>query len=217
MPSATELEGKYVSFKLDPGGTATPDQRKLFAQGQRVLEGQVTPQNVKVYTAASDAGPFTAAAVPWNFNFLKYIAGGITTTGLTTAVMTGPMSGCYLITYTEGVQRCLAHVGTVNTPDDPDTVGVKDAWKAMVGNITGVAGASPAKLVSFGDMQKGMPKPDLQRGPPQLVGYFAAGEAYAMVLAPIKGSQPGDLMKVTKVKKMPLSPWSSLSQLREFA
>lgn len=217
MPSATELEGKYVSFKLDPGGTPTPDQRRQFAQGERVLDGPTTPQNVKVYTAASDAGPFTAAPVPWNFNFLKYITGGITTTGLTTAVMTGPMSGCYLITYTEGVQRFLAHVGTVHTPDDPDTVGVKNAWKAIVGNFTGVTGASPAKVIGFGEMQKGMPKQELQRGAPSLVGYFAAGDAYAMVLAPLKCTQPTDLMKVTKVKKMPLSPWSSLSQLREFA
>lgn len=213
MPSAAELKGKYVGFKLDQGG-ATAEQQKQIAKGELVFNGPTTSYSVKVYTAASDAGPFTAAPVPWSFTFLKYVPGAVTTTGLNMAVMTGPMSGCFLFRYAQQNQERIAHVGTAHEPSDPGTIAVKNAWKALAATVTGVAGAAPfPDVIKPGDVQKAMSK----GGIPQVVGYFAAGSAYAMILAPVGNTGAGYVTKIADVREMKLGPWSNVANLKQFA
>ncbi|MGH9411234.1 MAG: hypothetical protein ACRD1V_17495 [Vicinamibacterales bacterium] len=213
MPSAKELKGKYIGFRLDPGGVTTGLQSQI-AQGDLLIAGQTTPASVRVYTAAGDAGPFTQTGIPWSFTFLKYVPGAVTTTPLTTAVMTGPMSGCFLFRYTDHNQSCIAHVGTAHDPQDPSTIAVKNAWKKFTASVSGVAGAAPFPgTVGGGDVNKAMGK----GGIPQVVGYFAAGSAYAMILTPVGNPAIGPTMKVAEVKEMTLLPWANVANLKQFA
>ena len=213
MPSAAELKGKYVAFKLDHGG-ATAEQQKQIDKGELVFNGPTTSCSVKVYTAASDAGPFTATPVPWSFTFLKYIPGGITTTGLNTAVMTGPLSGCFVFRYTEHQQQRMSHVGTAHEPTNPNTIAVKNAWKGLATTATGVAGAAAfPDVIKPGDVQKAMGK----GGIPQVVAYFAAGSAFAMILAPVGNTPAGYMTKIAEVREMKLLPWANVANLKQFA
>jgi hypothetical protein len=238
MAYPQDLVGKFVAYRIDPGGSMTPALAGLKVN--EVLPGQVMPANVAVYTTSPapvmgghrapqpamqmgqhrvlpTALPFTNLNAPWNFTFLKYVAGGVTVAPLTTPVLTGPMSGCYLCYYTRAGVQHLAHVGTANAPDSAESVAAKTDWKAFVArpDVSLVTGGSPFDFFSTAEFQAAMMDPS---SIPQVCGYFAGGTAYAMLLAPVPKSKqpPVPLMKVASVKTMTMQPWGTIAALRTF-
>jgi hypothetical protein len=132
--------------------------------------------------------------------------------GQTTAAS---MSGCYLCTYNQGGQK-LAHIGTADKVSDSNKA--KKAWLTFVArpDVSGVKGGSPSDYFRFGDiknlMEAGSPIP-------QIVGYFAGGSAYAILLGPVRTNQnPSglNLLKVLALKTMTMQPWSSIAAMRRF-
>jgi hypothetical protein len=131
--------------------------------------------------------------------------------------MTGPMSGCYLCKYNQGGQK-LAHIGTAHNLESPGSIAAKTAWLTFVarGDVSGVTGGSPADYFPFGEIKAAMNVGDPI---PQIVGYFAAGSAYAILLGAVRSNQnpPGlNLLKVLAVKTMTMQPWSSIAAMRRF-
>lgn len=211
MPYPQDLVGRFVAYRVDPGGTMNPGMAGQLVNG--VLPGQTTAAAVAVYTGP----PFVNTNVPWNFTFLKYYGGAVTTAPLAGAVMTGPMSGCYLCKYTQAGAQGLAHIGTANARDSAESIAVKAAWGTFVArnDVSLVTGGTPFDHFTTGEFQAAMLSPSAI---PLVVGYFAAGASYAMLLAPVPQSMnpPVALLKVAGLKTMTLQPWSTIAALRTF-
>jgi hypothetical protein len=161
--------------------------------------------------------------VPWTFRFLWYLPGKVTEAPLVDPVLTGPMTGCYLFTYSKGGMQ-VCHVGTENTPTSQNTKNAKAEWSLflMGAGATQVKGASPAALFTMPELA-GACAGIVPAGPPVVCGYFAAdGTAYAMAMVPIAqpiGGAGGSstLIKILTVKPMPLSPWATIQNFPEFS
>src|SRR5262245_27070643 len=66
-----------------------------------------------------------------NFRWLPWIPGAIAETPLAGVdVLTGPMSGCWLVTYRRGGQTFAGHLGT-DVADPTGTAAVNNAWNAF--------------------------------------------------------------------------------------
>ena len=215
MPYPQDLVGRYINYKINQGGTN--DMSAHLVNG--VLPGQTTAATAAVYTGTPPVGQgryqVVNTNVPWVFTFLKYYAGFVTTSPLTGHVMTGPMSGCYLCTYNQGGQK-LAHVGTADKVSD--SIKAKQAWLTFVArvDVSGVKGGSPGDYFRFGDIRRLM---TVGSPIPQIVGYFAAGAAYAILLGAVRTTQNPlglNLLKVLAVKTMTMQPWSSIAAMRRF-
>lgn len=216
MPYPQDLVGKFINYKIDQGGTT--DMTARLVDG--VLPGQTTNANAAVYTGTAPTDPTGKYTVvntntPWNFTYLKYYAGFVTTAPLTGPVMTGPMSGCYLCKFSQGGLK-LAHIGTAHSLEDAGSIAAKTAWLGFVarGDVTGVTGGSPADYFNTAEIRNAMLGPI-----PQIVGYFAGGSAYAILLAAVNNNQNPvglALTKVAAVKTMTMQPWSSIAAMRRF-
>ena len=218
MPYPQDLVGKYIDYRVDPGGNMGSGMAGMLVDG--VLPGQTTAAAVAVYTAGAPVPGQPLAVqntVPWNFTFLKYFCGAVTTASLAGAVLTGPMSGCYLCRYTRGGQN-LAHIGTANAQDSEASIAVKAAWRTFEAreDVSVVEGGTPFDYFPTSEFQAAMLSPSRI---PMVVGYFDAGSAYSMLLAPVPGNMnPAGLtlLKVAAVKTMTLQPWATIGAMRTF-
>jgi len=190
-----------------------------------LLPRETAPETVLVYTgqAPNPQGviPMVAHSPTWNFTFLKYVAGAVTTAPLTGPVLTGPMSGCYLCKYTRRGQQTLAHIGTANGENSRESIASKTAWKRFVTQpdvnaltgVSSVTGGNASDYFATSEFAAAMIDGQI----PQVMGYFDAGLAYAMMLAPLpahKNSLGRPMLKVVAIKPMTLQPWSSIAALR---
>ena len=104
MPNPTNFDRAVHWVQIDPGqanvatGALTPKTGMTWAANVRIGND---PRNL-------------VAGTPWNFTFLKYSAGDVTTCALNGNAMTGPFTGCYAFTYNSNVQPTLAHVGAAH-------------------------------------------------------------------------------------------------------
>lgn len=240
MPYPQDLVGKYVNYTVDPGGTMNAALAAGFVHG--ILPGQTTTVTAQVYATPAPAPPImgghraappppimgghrvspTAVNVvntnaPWNFTFLKYVGGAVTMASLATPVLTGPMSGCFLCSYTQGGQN-LAHIGTANSPDSQETRDVKVAWMAFVAraDVSSVSGGDPYDYFPTTEFQAAT----INGQPPLVCGYFDGTSAYAILFSPLPRNMnpPGlNLIKVAAVKKMTLQPWSAIAAMTKFS
>jgi hypothetical protein len=213
MAHPHDLQNKYVAYRVDPGASVNPLLRSRMVGG--VLPGQTQSETVIVSTNAA-RGPFSkwvARNLPWSFTFLKYVAGAVTTAPLSAPVLTGPMSGCYLFRYTQGVPM-VAHVGTANSSQSEDTLAVKKAWKEFAArpDVARIQGGNPFELFSFAELRAATRNAVL----PTVCGYFTpSGQAYGLLLSPVLDTVPRK-MQIVQVKPMTLRPWSSLSAHPKF-
>lgn len=90
-----------------------------------------------------------------NFKFLPWYQGDISETTLNSDVLTGPMSGCVLVSYLRGGNHMVGHIGTVTVTDAvPATINtnVKALWNnfalangpSVFGGFNPVAATVPA-------------------------------------------------------------------------
>ena len=105
----------------------------------RVIEFPFQPKRA-AETSGDFAGQGVARAMaltmpngtPVNFTWLDFIPGRITEAQLTSDVLTGPMSGCWLTVYRRAGQRHVGHVGT-DSNNPLATTNVKSKWGSFVG------------------------------------------------------------------------------------
>ena len=212
MLNPSELLGKYVDYTMDPGGS--PSSRGLVND---LLPDQTTRMSVAIYEGGEPKTAVDTHQV-WTFTFLKYRPGFVTFASLSEgAVLTGPMSGCYLCKYNRLGQK-VAHIGTAHSMTSQESVKAKRAWLSFVArpDVTGVTGGNPADFFGLGEIQAAM----FAGGSiPDIAGYLGSGEAYAMLLARVPMSQNplgARLTKVAAFKKMTFQPWSSIAAMRRF-
>lgn len=84
-----------------------------------------------------------------SFTWLPWIAGAVSQveSGVLD-ILTGPMSGCWLMLYTQGGQAFACHIGTTDIPEQ--TLAVKEAWRrfatdAPQNGVQIVSGFNPAR------------------------------------------------------------------------
>jgi hypothetical protein len=70
-----------------------------------------------------------------NFRWLEWIGGMVSEVPLNGVdVLTGPMSGCWIMRYMRNHVSCVGHVGTVMTPTDQLSIDARNAWNTFSAN-----------------------------------------------------------------------------------
>lgn len=154
--------GRYLNFP-------SPSSQPLAPGAASVLFDFVTLQSMPlhieestgVFTKVSSVSAGTHATKGHrNFNWLEYRPGYITEVPLTTDVITGPMSGCFLAIYRRAGAYYAGHIGTAESDrvfagrqytKQEINDAVKDTWNNF-------AAAHPADLVGGFNPIRGLKK-----------------------------------------------------------
>jgi hypothetical protein len=173
------IVGRYIDLVLPP---IAPH---AYAQGAFVPVAPIQlylNESTGVFKKTSDIAVGAGPKAHRNFAWLPWLPGGISETPLVGAdVLTGPMSGCWLVTYTNGAG--VAHAGHLGTDiaDPVGTAAVNNAWNGfatanaaqVIGGFNPLrhwAGAFPATQASDAT------------APPKIFGlYTTAGDYYILV------------------------------------
>lgn len=208
MPDPTTLVGQCIRYRIDPG------QANLGSGPLAPTIGQTTVANLLVGNDPRNPG---SGGTPWSFTFLKYCAGEVTTCPLVGSVMTGPFSGCYAFSYTEGGQRKLAHVGTAHNPHDAGTIRAKQIWLGMVAaGAADIKGESPFK--HFSEQEQSDVSKANRNQLPIVCSYYEGTRAWAILfIAAVAGVTviPGAL-RIAAVRPLPQLDWTLVRAMREF-
>jgi hypothetical protein len=84
-----------------------------------------------------------------NFKWLPWIRGKVSYVTLNNdIVITGEMSGCWLMVFTLNGQACFGHIGTYQDSTHSDTVQAIQAWKIAVrsGRVTPIRAFNPVTI-----------------------------------------------------------------------
>lgn len=208
MPDPTNHVGKCVQYRIDPG------QASLGNGALQPVTGQTTFANLMI--GDDPRNPATSGTV-WNFTFLKYNAGEVTTCPLVGNVMTGPFSGCYAFTYNDAGQPKLAHVGTAHNPQDAGSTRAKQIWQNVVsGGATNIKGESPFKHFTPGEQARISSANQNQL--PIVCSYYEPPNAWVILFIPavagvtvIRGA-----LRIAAAKRMPQLDWTLIRAMREF-
>lgn len=209
MPDPTRFVGKLIDCVLSSGRT---DVNPETASKNGILEGYHAPLNLTV------KGPVPhSPATAWNMTFLEYIEGGITVGPATGAIMTGPMSGCWLFLATLGNKRILAHLGTDHSPQSTASKRVKATWKQMMdseGQQANALGCDPFN--QMGGQQKFTDLiirngGDLFKS--RVYTYFENNSAWSIIAT----KQGPSSMLIEEAKPMQLMPWAQAKYTPKFA
>lgn len=136
-------EVNRVVLHIDPSSSAPAPMPAQNPQhgfnpglGQRMAIGiQRAGQHVQSQMArqrVSTTGVGTAAKAHRNFVWLEWLGGVVSEVqpgGYD--VLTGPMSGCWIVSYTRGGVHYIGHVGTVQDHAHADSVAARAAWNAF--------------------------------------------------------------------------------------
>lgn len=178
------LEQKLIVNRLIDLNLA-PLPAPAYADGDFVLvpvQQCYLRESTGVFTKTSTVQPAPGPKAHRNFKWLPWLPGAIAECALVGEdVLTGPMSGCWLVSYRKanGVPHA-AHLGT-DVASAARTTAVNGAWNAL-------ATARPADVIGgFNPLRHWAgPFPDRQSGepaaPPKIFGlYTTTGQFYAMV------------------------------------
>ena len=147
-----------------------------------------------------------------NFKFLPWYQGDIAETALNCDVLTGPMSGCALVSYRRNGVPTVGHVGTVTVTDAvPATINtnVKALWNAF-------ANANPLDVIG-GFIPTAITVP---AHPPAQTGdiggetwglYAMNGDFYAVLV--YKQSTPGSEFRIAGIHQVPSMTLAQLQNL----
>jgi len=217
MPNLNSLTGKYIDYSIPPGGTLSGSERDQMMRGSPgMLRGKSRVVTASVYDAPTDP----ARSGVSTFRFLEYGQGAITNCRMDQPVLTGPLSGCWCFTYKRGAQKRVAHVGTLVSPTSPESIFVKNSWKARIGahqgdaskKITEVKGNNAAQIM--GDAETHVLYQQIGGNPYHInvCAYFANDQAWSILFC-----REGGKTKIVKVKPMLLVDWARAQQLTVFA
>jgi hypothetical protein len=166
-----------------------------------------------------------AGQPPWDITFLQYVPGEVTTAKLTSPVLTGPMSGCYLFRYVVSGETWIAHVGTYDLPTSQLSIKAKACWKDYAGSPrpSGIMGQSPLRFYS--PFEVGAAKIGKLGGVPEIYGLFEPkGKFYSILLAPVgrdveeipEARSLRKLMKFCALKETYLESWEVIMKKDTF-
>lgn len=205
MPDPTNYINQCIQFRIETQANV--------ATGPLVPRtGFTTNANVRIGNDPRNL----VGGTPWNFTFLKYSAGDVTICPRNGNVMTGPFTGCYTFSYTDGGQW-LAHVGTAHNATDPGTIRAKRIWQNIVaGGATNIKGESPAKHFSHAEQSR--ISTNNQNQVPSICSYHEGANAWVILFIPAVAGVtviPG-VLRIAAAKRMPMLDWNLVKAMREF-
>ncbi|MEL6586140.1 MAG: hypothetical protein AAFY65_14200 [Pseudomonadota bacterium] len=192
----SKLQGRHFRNPLLSTSTlasTSTDELRLSAD-----TGQFLASNWKL--------PFRRKSLEETFTYsmLHFIEGIVTFCRLGDGpVITGPMSGCYLFAFRQGVHRLVAHVGSSDN-DLAKSAAAKRVWAAHAArdDVTEVLGFNPARDIGAKTLT-GFQKSGLAV---DLVGFWDPdGTAYLGALA--LGKLKDDPVTLVHVQKAKPRPW----------
>ncbi len=205
------IVGRFINL---PNAVVMPPNVALGAVGSFVrvpLQTCYLQESTGVFTKTSQVQAGAGAKAHRNFRFLPWLSGRISEVDLvTTDVLTGPMSGCWLVTYRKpnGVPHA-AHLGT-DVANPGGTAAVNLAWNnhalANPGDVIG--GFNPLRhwngvlpVAAHGE-----------NGVPRFFGLFTrAGQYYSIVT--FQQLNNGALLRVAGVQPTISAPLARLQQV----
>jgi hypothetical protein len=158
-----------------------PTLQQKMQVGVTEAASRLASQFDRQRTSNVAAGP--TARVHRNFVWLEWLPGFVSevaTGGID--VLTGPMSGCWIMLYTRGGVQYVGHVGTEDDPNTANSIAAKGAWNAYG------AAAAPGSITGFDPARDWVgPTPAAQGGdvigkPKTYALVTSAFEFYSVVL-----------------------------------
>lgn len=143
--------GRYINLlpgmPPDPQGAAAAGFQRLNPISQHIQRSERSGWRGLVGPKTSVIAAGHIQNAKRDFDWLEYVPGVVSEVPqLNMSVLTGPMSGCWVTSYTRNNVRYVGHVGTVNSAADPQSIAVKAAWNtfaAQPGTI--IHGFNPAR------------------------------------------------------------------------
>lgn len=128
------IPGRYINLPADytrtlnaPGGTNDGDFVQVNSMALQLEQSAKTPGMSGRYSRVSVG---ISSKDHRNFKYLQYIPYRTTYTSLSGVdVLTGFMSGCRVVVYSEGGMRYVGHIGTASDAGKNTTT--KNAWNAF--------------------------------------------------------------------------------------
>ena len=166
--SESEAKPSTPSNPLPGFNPSLTQKAEIFAkQTAEKIQNQFDRQRT------SGTGLGAVAKAHRNFLWQEWIPGLVSEVEMAGVdVLTGPMSGCWIMSYVRNNTRYVGHVGTDNLPTTANSIAAKAAWNAYV------AGAAPGSFSGFN------PFNDPWAGPvPQQLPGESARKTFALVTA----------------------------------
>jgi hypothetical protein len=151
----------------------------------------------KAKTSQVSTGPHAAKAHR-TFRWLPWVLGKVSCVPLAGAdILTGRMSGCWLVIFDYNGTRYAGHIGTDTSPTSANTIQAKAAWRNAVAanQITPVAAFNPVgPNLPMGTL-------NLKNEAPEFYGAFKASGAVCTVVLS-SGAGSGPTRRVVRVVQM---------------
>ena len=161
------IVGRFLNFAM-PNNAPPPIPQDRFVN--QAVARMTIEESTGVFQKQSNViiDQQNATKVHRNFQWLAWIPGAISAVQLSWGdVLTGPMSGCWLVIYrTNGIEYA-GHIGTVDNPGSPQSIAVKEAWykfAPLAGQGNLIAGFNPLRAWT------NLPAPKPGDGPPDVFG-----------------------------------------------
>jgi hypothetical protein len=119
-----------------------------------------------------------------NFVWLEWLGGVVSEVQVAGVdVLTGPMSGCWIVSYFRAGHHRIGHVGTVMTALDPQSVAARTAWNNFSAGLPrhSYAGFNPFNDPWVGPVPAGMPG---ETGRKTFALVTSAGHFYTVITYP---------------------------------
>jgi hypothetical protein len=138
-----------------------------------------------------------------NFQWLAWFPGAISNVPLSSGdVLTGPMSGCWLVIYRQNGVESVGHIGTADSPPSPQSKAAKEARHRFANTVARtsdlIAGFNPARAWT------GFPARQPGDGQPDILGLVSTSrELYTVLTYKGDGLKRGfDLRRIADVRKV---------------
>lgn len=178
---------------------------KPYADGEFVmvpLQQHYLTESTGIFTKTSGVQVGTGPKEHRNFIWLPWLSGGISVVALSIGdVLTGPMSGCWLVTYRKanGVPH-VAHIGT-DIASAAKTKAVKDAWNAFANANQGdlIGGFNPLR-----QWQGALPAQRGGEGAARMFGLVTTdGRYFAVMTYQQAAPAPNSLLRIAGIQQIP--------------
>jgi hypothetical protein len=139
--------GKFLDFTIPTNAPAPIPEDKFFNQNRIDM---TIKESTGVLQKQSSIVEGEGTKVHRNFQWLAWIPGAISAVQPSGKdVLTGPMSGCWVVVFRRNGIEYVGHIGTGMTSNDPQSIAVKKAWYTFArgagpGDV--IAGFNPARV-----------------------------------------------------------------------
>ena len=203
------IVNRYIELNL------TPAPRRQYADGDFVLvpvQNCYLKESKGLFTKTSGVREGVGSKAHRNFKWLPWLPGAITEVALTNMdVLTGPMSGCWLVLYRKANRvRHAGHLGT-DVASPGRTTAVNNAWNTfattnaadVIGGFNPLrhwAGPLPAR-------KKGEPA-----APPKIFGLFTTTNHFFIIMTYQQVKKP-KFLRIAGVQQVASSSLARLQQV----